>query len=132
MQHVHPQMAWLGNEILHLELFQKPMNLATLNEICAAYQPTFTSMEYYTAKSSSILSTTNDVVETLHSLPEAFLEEYVSIHIPRDGNCLFHAISQVLNETLNVTRHLPLLAVSVFISSILMFPFNNSSRQSAF
>ena len=97
------------------------MNIATLNEICAVYQPTFTSMEYYTAKSSSIFSTTNDVVETLHSLPEAFLEEYVPIYIPRDGNCLFHAISQFLNGSLNVTRYFCLLAVSVFISNIAMF-----------
>ena len=38
------------------------MNVTTLNEICTVYQPTFTSMECYTAKSSLIFSTTNDVV----------------------------------------------------------------------
>ena len=106
MWHIHAKMDHLGNEVLQLELFQKPLDTAKISEICFVYQPTFYLLKHYKMKSSSVFDPKNDKMEAIYYFPQSFLIESIPINTPRDGNCLFHAVSLGLNGTLSVTRHL--------------------------
>ena len=121
MQSVHSQMAHLGQSVLHLILFNKPINMDYLRQICTVYQLTIGSMVYYRTKLTLLYSCTDDVIETKCDIPQSFMNEYIPIKTPGNGNCLFHAVSIALNGTQNVTRHLCLLLISVFVLNINTF-----------
>ena len=64
--HIHGKMALLGNEVLQLELFQKPLDIAKLSEFFSVYQPTFDLMWHYKMKSSSGFDPENDNMDAIY------------------------------------------------------------------
>ena len=114
---IDAKMKSLGKEIFCLHLFMKPINTKKLADLCSVHKPTFNMMMYYQQSSPSYFTESSDIVETRYVFPNSFLKEYVPVKTPGDGNCLFHAISISLNGTLNLTRHLRLLAAFVMIQN---------------
>ena len=78
-------------------------------------------MVYYRTKPTSLYSCTDDVIETKCDIPQSFMNEYIPIKTPGDGKCLLYGVSIALNGTQNVTRHLHLLLISVFVLNINTF-----------
>ena len=114
---INAKMTHLAQEILHLHLFLKPIDIQKVTDLCTVHKPTFQTMLYYQQTPTSIFNQSEDIIETKYVFPNSFLKEYIPVNTPPDGNCLFHAISIALNGGLNLTRHLKLFASFVMLQN---------------
>ena len=114
---INAKITQLGQEILHLHLFVKLIDIQKITDLCTVHKPTFQSMHYYQHTPTSIFNQSEDIIETKYIFPNSFLKEYIPVKTPPDGNCLFHAISIALNGGLNLTRNLKLFASFVMLQN---------------